>query len=282
MKILSIDVGVKNLAICLFNIIDKNKFKILIWDVVDLEQNKTYTCNCICNKTKKTCTNKATYEMNNLYYCKTHSKKTEFIVPTKELNKNKIKKLKLNELLMLCDKYNILNEDQKQCKILKTGLLDIVNTYIDKHVFHLVSSNTDKQSDLVTLGKNLKLLFNTIFDMHTIDMVLIENQISPLANKMKTLQGMIAQYFIMKDVNNIKFVSSINKLKHFENNESKTTYSERKKYSIEKCNEILINNPNIIDNIDIFNKSKKKDDLADSFLQGLVYLIDFKIINFVL
>ena len=93
---------------------------------------------------------------------------------------------------------------------------------------------------------------------------------------------MITQYFIMKDVNNIKFVSSINKLKHFENNESKTTYNERKKYSIEKCNEILINNPNIIDNIDIFNKSKKKDDLADSFLQGLVYLIDFKIINFVL
>jgi len=181
---------------------------------------------------------------------------------------------------MLCDKYSILNEEQKVNKILKPELLAIIETFIQKNVFTLIKHNTNKNSDLITLGKNLKASFNTIFKEHHIDLVLIENQISPLANKMKTLQGMIAQYFIMNDVTNIKFVSSINKLKYFEQSENKTTYSERKKISIQKCSEMIKNNPNIVEDKEIFEKSKKKDDLADSFLQGLVYLIDFHIVNF--
>ena len=40
---------------------------------------------------------------------------------------------------------------------------------------------------------------------------------------MKTLQGMIAQYFIMKNKTSIEFVSSTNKLKLFIGNK-KTTY----------------------------------------------------------
>ena len=43
---------------------------------------------------------------------------------------------------------------------------------------------------------------------------------------------------------------------------------------------MIKNNPNIVEDKEIFEKSKKKDDLADSFLQGLVYLIDFHIVNF--
>jgi hypothetical protein len=98
--------------------------------------------------------------------------------------------------------------------------------------------------------------------------------------KMKTLQGMISQYFIMRNVNDIKFVSSKNKLKHFEKTDTKTSYSERKKMSIAVCHDILVKNKNIINNFDIFEKSNKKDDLADSFLQGLVYLSEFNIIHY--
>ena len=47
--------------------------------------------------------------------------------------------------------------------------------------------------------------------------VVIENQLSPIANRMKTIQGMLAQYFIMIDENiDIQFISSSNKLKQFE------------------------------------------------------------------
>ena len=81
---------------------------------------------------------------------------------------------------------------------------------------------------------------------------------------------MIAQYFIMRDVNNIEFISAANKLKgHIE---GKTTYGERKKLSIEIVKNQLNDNIKLEKWIDIFNNHKKKDDLADSFLQGLWYL----------
>ena len=45
--------------------------------------------------------------------------------------------------------------------------------------------------------------------------VIIENQIGPLAIRMKTIQGMIVQYFIMSNLNveHIEFISASNKLK---------------------------------------------------------------------
>ena len=76
------------------------------------------------------------------------------------------------------------------------------------------------------------------------------------------------------DPNNIKNSSNqnaINKLKAFSGNK-KTTYSERKKISIEETKKLLIKN-----NIDevwlkLINGHKKKDDLADCFLQAKWYI----------
>ena len=48
-----------------------------------------------------------------------------------------------------------------------------------------------------------------------IDLILIENQIGPLALRMKMLQGMITQYFIQNNITNIIFVNASNKLKEF-------------------------------------------------------------------
>ena len=280
MKILSIDVGVKNLAICLFEVINKDDFKILIWDVVDLENTVTYKCNCMCKKTTKTCDKKASYMKEDQFFCKTHAKNTEFIIPTKEFNTNKLSKLKMADLLSLCDKYHILTPLQKTLKLLKSDIVNIMTSFTKEKMLSPANAKSNKVVDLVSLGKNLLASFDTIFHDHSIDLVLIENQISPLAMKMKTLQGMISQYFIMRNVNDIKFVSSKNKLKHFEETDTKSSYSERKKMSIKVCHDILVKNKHIIDNFDIFEKSNKKDDLADSFLQGLVYLSDFNIIHY--
>ena len=67
-------------------------------------------------------------------------------------------------------------------------------------------------------------------------------------------------------------MSSENKLKMFE--DRKASYSERKKLGITKTNEIINANSSMSmsDWDTIFNKHKKKDDLADSFLQGLYYI----------
>jgi hypothetical protein len=146
-------------------------------------------------------------------------------------------------------------------------------------MFILPFSNTVKTTDLslIEIGINLKKTLDELYGDVYIDTVIIENQISPIANRMKTLQGMIAQYFIMKNTTDIHFISAANKLKEYVS--KKTTYSERKKMGIEICEELLINNEQFGKHLDMFHTHKKKDDLADCFLQGIWYLRDMIIYN---
>ena len=116
------------------------------------------------------------------------------------------------------------------------------------------------------------MMQNLFLEEGAIAHVIIENQISPIANRMKTIQGMIAQYFIMNNNGeNIEFVSASNKLKDCLIKD-KTKYSERKKLGIARCLEILNTDFKFNGMTDYFAKHGKKDDLADSFLQGLWFI----------
>ena len=90
---------------------------------------------------------------------------------------------------------------------------------------------------------------------------------------MKTIQGMIVQYFVMCNlkINNIEFISAANKLKDCEKNE-KTTYSDRKKLGISKCLESITTDFRFNEHLKYFTSHKKKDDLSDSFLQGIWFI----------
>ena len=52
MKLLSIDVGMKNLAFCLFDVTNSKNFLVTKWDVVDICQEKKYKC-CYIEKGKE-------------------------------------------------------------------------------------------------------------------------------------------------------------------------------------------------------------------------------------
>jgi hypothetical protein len=134
--------------------------------------------------------------------------------------------------------------------------------------------------DLITIGKNMKQELDKVLEMGgldvsdtkiDIDIAIIENQISTIASRMKTLQGMIAQYFIMKHTPHIEFISASNKLKMFIT-KKKTTYTERKAESVEITAELLETKEEFRNFKGYLNKNKKKDDLADCFLQGIYYL----------
>ncbi len=272
MKVLSIDVGIKNLAFCLLEKLD-NGYKIVKWDSINVADSETHVC-CAIEKNKP-CEKPAKFFKNTCYYCLKHSKKQNLQIPTSELSTSFINKQKMPKLLELAEKYNIKYE-----KPIKKGeLVNALNEYIHETCFESIVSSNASKTDLITIGKNIKIKFNEIFEGEEIDVVVIENQISPIANRMKTIQGMIAQYFIMKKTSQqIEFISAANKLKLDEKSnvdkepKDKTKYSERKKLGIQKCLELLNNEGNLTIWSDYFNKHAKKDDLADSFLQCVWYM----------
>ncbi|MFY7937880.1 MAG: hypothetical protein ACOVOQ_10910 [Flavobacterium sp.] len=114
-----------------------------------------------------------------------------------------------------------------------------------------------------------------------IDIVILENQISPIAGRMNTIQGMLAQYFVMHGCNRIEFIASSGKLKDFKEI-SGTEYKNHKEDGIQFCRMFLRANVVAFENkeTEILDKAAKKDDLADCFLQGVYFLKREKIISY--
>ena len=282
MKVLSIDVGIKNLAFCL---LDKNH-AISKWNVVNLAQKAQES---LCQQVDKNahglqsaCGKPAKYTKENKCFCLKHSKKQNYQIPTSELKTAFIKKQKLQSLLELAEKYKIIHEKN----IKKPDLIALMNEYIYNTCFEPVDAPENASKiDLVTIGKNIQSKLNLELDaeFENIEVVVIENQISPIANRMKTIQGMIAQYFIMKIPNiRIEFVNASNKLKDgvsvkevkeiSDEKTDKIKYGERKKQGIKKSIELLEQDGKYQEWVDFFQKHGKKDDLADCFLQGIWFI----------
>ena len=269
MRILSIDVGMKHLAYCLFVVHNTERFTVEKWDIINLCTNDNTTKKCMgVTKKKIPCDKKPKFYKNDKCYCKTHAKKKQYLIPTNNLKEKKIKKLKIAQLKDVLSKYNVT---MTKTKPLKNDYLEAILSYIDDTYFNFIEKINAKDFNLVTYGRNLKTNFNNILKNTHIDCLIIENQIGPLALRMKTLQGMIMQHFIERECPIIEEISPMNKLKEYIK-KKKTTYNERKKLSIEitknKINDIL----ELSEWETHFIQHKKKDDLADALLQGLWYL----------
>ena len=159
----------------------------------------------------------------------------------------------------------------------KDDLINMIKQELHKNYLEHIENVKAMDVDLITIGKNMMQELDKVLGMGGlgvamhVDIAIIENQISTIASRMKTLQGMIAQYFIMKHTPHIEFISASNKLKMFMT-KKKTTYTERKAESVEITAELLETKEEFRDFKGYLNKNKKKDDLADCFLQGIYYL----------
>jgi len=286
MKILSVDVGIKNLSFCLFELlqpviitIDKLESKhitIIKWDNINLSE-KTES-KCIEVDKNELCDKPAKFTKDGKCFCLKHSKKQPFLQPSADLKPSYLNKQKLQKLMDIADKYKIKYENP----IKKTNLISLINEFITNKCFVPIEKTNASKVDLVTIGKNLQQKFDEILCDHlsSIKMIIIENQIGPIANKMKTIQGMISQYFIMKNNNiEIEFISASNKLKDFlpkkeeiKEIKEKLDYKQRKKLGIQTCLEIITTDCRFKEWITFFNKHAKKDDLSDCFLQGMWFI----------
>ena len=283
MHIVSIDVGIKNLAICVFDLptyngtsitdtsIDEptcpeNTSNLVVWDVINLAQKEVSVCSGR-EKGGGNCLHEAKFTKHGVCYCMTHSRNVGYHRPSRDLETPFLKKQKVPRLREIAEKHCIVYD----MTVKKADLINIIAKHGEDTCFDVVDKVDANKLDIVTIGRNIQykldVLFNNSFD--DIGLVLIENQISPIANRMKTIQGMLSQYFLMKnDTLQIEFVSSMNKLK--EDGLINTTYSERKKAGISKCLGII--SSDFMTWVDFFNRHKKKDDLADCFLQGMWYI----------
>ena len=311
MRVISIDVGIKNLAYC---ILEQNNdiYNVIQWDVINL-CGEAPLCNCSLKpKVKKgkkvsvdtnqnniitICNKKATYRKvinnNTLYYCQVHAKQSEYLLPDNSVKK--FKSWKRDVLISYAASQNIALPIN--VTITKDILIKHIGDYLENKLLERISSVSANEMTLIQMGIKLVAEFDRVLghkvlghlnDMALLDHIIIENQISPIANRMKTLQGMIAQYFIMRDKPTISFISSANKLKMFakektidvsenkETDKNKNSYDERKKEGVRIVKELLEENKIISNNainwLDHFSLHKKKDDLADSFLQGAWFL----------
>lgn len=275
MKFISIDVGIKNLSFCLFSKRDDNDFDVIKWDNIDLSEQIENTCiqqdkNITCGK-PLVCGKPAKFIKNSACYCLKHAKKHEFLLPIPEFKSSFLNKQKIQNLFDIADKYKINYE--KPCK--KPDLIHIINEFSNKNCFDIIVRSNACKVDLVTIGKNIQHKFDLLFEEHfsTLNLIIIENQIGPLANKMKTIQGMLSQYFIMKNNHiRIDFVNSSNKLKDYIVKEDKLDYKQRKQLGIKTCSEIIHSQSKYEQWESFFQKHTKKDDLADCFLQGKWYI----------
>lgn len=333
-KIISFDVGIKNLAYCLFHVKSSTDISILEWQVVDLLQVSSDVpiqsttqsvvpskpqhptcCHMITvKKQQHACGKKAKYMDPNstapYYVCERHAKQETYklLLPKKEYSVASLKKRPVADLrelglsLHICETSSVkktkdvLVQEIHACYVRKCWQpiqtqVNPMDTCASNRKIIAAVKNTKKAStvDLIVVGRKIHEYFSRCAWMRDITHVLIENQITPIANRMKTVQGMLTQEFIVHDCPTIENISSFNKLKAFSkktdvsavetqelpllstDSVQNDAYRAHKKDGITYCREKLQDYP--VEWTQHFNTyGTKKDDLADAFLQGIWYI----------
>ena len=334
-KLISFDIGIKNMAFCFFDTSTSSPPSIQKWEVLNLmdETAPIQKVVCTCHlKTKvpkkkveniviKTCGKTAKYQKNGEFFCEKHACSHEtYLIPKKEHSPASLKKLKVDGLMELANKYGVFSKNtnnnsekidalfaQKREQVLipttKKDILEKTLAFFDEKCFQVLQvskKKTANETDLLSIGRNMTRLLDQYPELVESPgtYVILENQISTIANRMKTIQGMLAQYFIMRGRPDIyiEFVSSANKLKDFPKTNAlgaasgessgaataaatSNSYKQHKKDGITFCKQFLEKNSTWTP-WSYALESVKRDDLADSFLQGIWYLKREKIITY--
>lgn len=283
MKILSWDVGIKNLSFCLISV-ENNKWDINDWGIINLIEPEDNKCN--------NCSKKPSLFLpcDNLKFCKVHSKKHEIIVKDFEsyFNKNNNKDpccylIKDKE----CTKNSYFSLDNKNyCTAHAKTLYKRYQT--SKKFIPIKKINASIES-IDVLRKKLVEELDKKKHFLNCNIVLIENQPTLKNPKMKAISSTIYDYFLIrgiidKIINNsnivmVKYISPSNKLKIADEGDTKKlvklkgdetkTYKMTKSLGIKYCLKLI---EGMDEWIKVFNSYKKKDDMADSFLQGMYYI----------
>ena len=310
MKLVSFDIGIKNMAYCVMEVgpigstLELSSFQVVDWNVIDLIESRDTSsaknvCGCLLKTKKKgdaQCGKKAKYHKNDQYFCETHAKtQTQYLIPSKENTLGSLRKRKVDDITQLYRQLDLHSGFGSFPN--KPEMIESIARYYDARTFSEIRTVKKNANDanLIHIGWAIRRAFETREHFNDITHVVIENQISPIATRMKTIQGMLAQYFIMQSsLENpveVVFVSSSNKLRLGKNTKPDTVatetppsgskYKQNKKDGVELCRQYISANPVLEKWSGVLGLSRKdkKDDLADCFLQVVWYMSNRNIIN---
>lgn len=285
-KILSFDVGIIHLAYCFFTKKDGN-WDILDWAIIDLTDREDRKCS-MCAKPAKLLQSYG----GDKYYCKIHSKNLVVKPVPFEDSFKTLEKKKLNacDYLLGAEKCNKNCMYEQNDSFYCTPHAKRVYTTLEADMKLKKVKNTGVK-ELDFDDTRLKLVMELEKRKHLLEanVVVIENQPSFKNPRMKSISGIIYDYYMIRgmvdkeitksNISKVKFMSPSNKIKlatdgetqaivKLKNTDESKAYKMTKSLAVKYATEMAKHLPEWLAK---FNSHKKKDDLADAFLQGAYY-----------
>lgn len=245
MKLVSFDVGLRNLAFCILEGKNRNNLKIVEWNLIDVmaEENGIVACS--------KCKNTATWRRGEVFACTRHKSKE------KSYTKSSLTKMTLQELQVLGVPLSIEGSTKK-------NLIAELYTHFSGISWKrcVKSCKAGSVVDLAPLISSSLKSRETIWKKS--DIIIFEQQPD---KRMMAVQAMMHMWFICQGYK-VKAVSAIHKLTNIITVDDYTkTYKGRKKTGIIHASTLVPEQWK-----DYMLKHPKKDDLADCFLQGLWFM----------
>jgi hypothetical protein len=245
MKLVSFDVGLRNLSFCVLEGTSRKDVKITGWDLIDIMAEENGIDKPLCYKCKKP----ACWNQNQSYACTRHKgsglgyPKTSLMKKTKE------------ELLMMGSPLMIQGKTKKE-------LVDKLYLHYSGNIWKRCVKSA-KHCSVVDLAPAIASSLQARLSLwKNSDLIVFEQQPD---KRMLCVQGMLHMWFT-KEGFKCKGVSAVHKLTNMVTlNDVTKTYKGRKKTGILHAQELVPTE----ELKNFMMKHPKKDDLADSFLQGL-------------
>lgn len=244
MKVISFDPGLRNLAYCVLEGVTRTDVRILDWDIIDVLGEAAGVGAVKCHK----CATAARYEhaSDGTFACSRHVPKKQKKVTKKELNTKTVEELRVG-LTTTATK--------------KADLVNLVYNNLKQNTWKKCVSSAAQGSCLDLAPAIIRSLDRRSESWKGANLICIENQMD---RRMFGVQAMLQMYFCVRGFH-VQGVSATHKLSNIVTvGDSTASYKGRKSTGITHARALV---PQV--NQAHFEAHPKKDDLADSFLQGL-------------
>lgn len=247
MKLVSFDIGLRNLSVCVMTGTSRSNVSIQYWDVIDVMAEGAGLEKLLCHKCKKP----ANWTNGTLYSCTRHCQKTK-------CTKTSLQKKTIEVLKQEASSQNLEGTTKKE-------LVDNLYKHYSSTAWKRCVKSS-RQGSVVDLAPAIAKSLESRRDIwRNADWVIFEQQPD---KRMMAVQAMMHMWFVCQGFN-CKGVSAVHKLTNMVTLEDKTkTYAGRKKTGIIHATALI---PTESWKAFMLSHSKK-DDLCDAFLQSIWFL----------